>query len=144
MNWDYIAGFIDGEGSIIISPPRVRLFISNTDKRVLEKIRDFSKLGTIIEVKRKENPKWKKSYVWNLGSHKDCLTVLKKLKNKLIIKKDKCKKAISFIKNKRWLGDYISKKELEKFKNMSYRKIAKRLGISHYCVFRYLKKYGLR
>jgi len=43
MNWDYLAGFLDGEGSIIIKPPRVRLYISNTNKEVLEKIRDFVK-----------------------------------------------------------------------------------------------------
>jgi len=144
MNWDYIAGFIDGEGSIIIKPPRVRLYISNTDKNVLENIQKFLKCGRTFEVKRKIKSKWKRQYGWTIGDHKECLRVLKKLETRLITKREKCKQAIKYIENKRWQGDYISKEELKKFGNLSYRKIAKQLGISHYCVFKYLKKYELR
>ncbi len=144
MNWDYIAGFIDGEGSIIIIPPRIRLYISNTNKEVLEEIRKYLKCGKVFGVKRILKKNWNKQYGWTIGNHIDCLRILKRLENRLIVKKEKCKKAIQYIENKRWLGNYISKKELEKFGDLSYRKIAKELGISHYCVFRYLRKYGLR
>lgn len=45
MNWDYLAGFIDGEGSLCISYSRGRytahLDIGNTNKPVLDAIRDF-------------------------------------------------------------------------------------------------------
>lgn len=144
MNWDYVAGFLDGEGSIIIKPPRVRLYISNTDLNVLIKLKEFMNYGRVYEIKRKNNHGWKRQYGWELGNHKSCLKVLKKLKNKLIIKREKCAEAISYIENKRWQGDYLSKNELKKFKNLSYRKIAKKLGVSHFSVFKYQKKYGLR
>ncbi len=45
MNWDYLAGFIDGEGSLCISYSRNRftahIDVGNTNKRVLEEIREF-------------------------------------------------------------------------------------------------------
>ena len=53
MDWNYLAGFLDGEGSIIIKPPRVRLYISNTNKDILNQIKDFVKCGSVFEVKRK-------------------------------------------------------------------------------------------
>ena len=144
MNWDYLSGFIDGEGSIILKPPRVRLYISNTNKDILEKIHKFVKCGAVFKVKRMEKANWKNQYGWTVGNHRDCLRVLKKLKNKLIVKRKKCEEAIDYIENKRWFGEYISKKELEKLKNLPYRKIAKEIGVSHYSVFRYLRKYGLK
>ncbi|MDD5700313.1 MAG: LAGLIDADG family homing endonuclease [Candidatus Nanoarchaeia archaeon] len=144
MNWDYVAGFIDGEGSIIIKPPRVRLYISNTDKKALNRIEKFLKCGYTFEVKRKLKDNWKKQYGWTICDHNECLRILKNLRKKLIIKKEKCEEAIKYIENKRWIGNYITKEELKKFGDMPYRKIAKKLKISHYCVFRYLKKYKLR
>lgn len=144
MNWDYLAGFIDGEGSIIIKPPRVRLYISNTNKNILKKICDFLECGRVCDVKRDNKPKWNKQYGWTICDHKECLRILKELRSRLIIKREKCLEAIKFIEGKRWQGDYLSKEELEKLKDLPYRKIAKKLGVSHYCVFNYLKKYGLK
>jgi len=66
------------------------------------------------------------------------------LRGRLIIKKEKCEDAIKYIENKRWMGDYLSKGELEKLKHLPYRKIAKKIGVSHTCVFNYLRKYGLK
>jgi len=57
VNWDYFVGFLDGEGSIILKPPRVRLYVSNTNKEVLEKVRKFLKCGTIYYIKKHNNPK---------------------------------------------------------------------------------------
>lgn len=107
-------------------------------------IRQFLKCGTIYHIKRDKKLNWQKQYGWTVCNHKDCLRILKELKGKLIVKKEKCMDAIKYIENKRWMGDYISKEELEKFKHLSYRKIAKEIGVSHYCVFRYLRKYGLK
>ena len=143
MNWDYIAGFIDGEGSIIIKPPRIRIYISNNNKEILIAIQRFLKCGSIYKIKR-TNKNWKEQFGWTICNHTHCLRILEELKDKLVVKKDKCNKAIRYIKSKRWHGNYITKEELEKFGNMPYRKIAKKMKISHYCVFKYLKKYGLR
>jgi hypothetical protein len=142
MNWDYLAGFIDGEGSIIIKPPRVRLYISNTNKSVLEDIKKFVKCGMVYHVKR-NNSNWKEQYGWIICYHKEVLNILKELRTRLIIKKELCEKAIKYIENKRWQGDYISKEELEKLKNFPSREIAKKIGVCQYSVLKYLKKYKL-
>jgi len=144
MNWDYLAGFIDGEGSIIIKPPRVRLYISNTNKKVLEEIKDFLKCGSVFEVKRKIKENWKKQYGWTICLHQDVLRILKNLNGKLIIKQKLCEEAIFYIENKRWQKDYLSKEELVKLNHFgSSRKIAKELGVSQFSVLKYLKKYDL-
>lgn len=144
MNWDYLSGFIDGEGSIIIKPPRVRLYISNTNKEILEKIKKFVKCGAVYEVKRKNKNKWRKQYGWTICHHKEVLRILKEIKDKLIIKKELCEKAISYIENKRWHRYYLSKEELIKYKELkSSRKLAKELGVSQFSVLKYLKKYDL-
>ena len=145
MNCDYLAGFLDGEGSIIIRPPRVRLYISNTNREILDKIKEFVKCGNVYEIKRVDkNKKWKRQYGWSVCSHKDVLRVLKNLKDKLIIKKELCENAISYIENKRWQKFYLSKEELVKYKKLkSSRKLAKELEVSQFSVLKYLKKYGL-
>jgi len=145
MNWDYLAGFIDGEGSIIIKPPRVRIYISNTDKLILEEIQKFLNCGKVYEVIRKnKNEKWKRQYGWTICFHKEVLRILINLRDKLIIKKELCERAISYIENKRWQKYYLSKEELEKWKHLgSSRKIAKKLGVSQFSVLKYLKKYDL-
>ena len=144
MNWDYVAGFLDGEGSIIIKPPRVRLYISNTNEEILIKIKDFLGCGRVFEAKRKHNPKWSKQYGWTICNHLEVLRILKKLKDKLILKKDLCEKAIKYIENKRWIGHYMSKKELEKVKHLSSRKAAKELRVSAFSIIKYSKMYNLR
>ncbi len=144
MNWDYIAGFIDGEGSIIVKPPRVRIYISNTNREILEKIKVFLEGGSVFEAKRTIKGNWKKQYGWTICSHQDVLRILKNLRNKLIIKRKVCEEAISYIENKRWQKYYLSKEELKKWKHLSSsRKIAKKLGVSQSSVLKYLKKYDL-
>ncbi len=145
MNWDYLAGFLDGEGSIIIKPPRVRLYISNTNKKVLEDIRKFVNCGKVYDISMKnKSEKWSKQYGWTICFHKEVLKILKNLREKLIIKKELCERAISYIENKRWQGHYLSKEELVKYKQLkSSRKLAKELGVSQFSVLKYLKKYEL-
>ncbi len=145
MNWDYIAGFIDGEGSIIIRPPRVRLYIANTNKRVLEEIQDFLNCGRVYDINMKnKSSKWSKQYGWTIANHYDVLRILNGLKRRLIIKQQLCEDAIKYIENKRWHNDYLSKSELEKWRHLkSSRKIAKKLNVSQSSVLKYLKKFGL-
>ncbi len=145
MNWNYLAGFLDGEGSIIIRPPRVRLYIANTNREVLEEICKFVSYGKVYEINMKnKSNKWSKQYGWTIGSHRDILRILKKLKSRLIVKKELCEKAISYIENKRWHKYYLSKEELIKWKYLgSSRKIAKKLEVSQTSVLKYLKQYGL-
>jgi hypothetical protein len=143
MNWDYLAGFLDGEGSIIIVPPRIRLYISNTNLEILEEIKNFVKCGNIYSPIRK-NKKWAKQYGFAIGNHKDVLKILKNLQDKLFIKRKLCDNAIKYIENKRWHKTYLSEEELKKYIYLkSSRKIAKKLGVSQFSVLKYLKKYNL-
>ncbi len=58
MNWDYVAGFFDGEGSVSIRSNRSsQLRLVNTDKAVMEAIRDFVGFGTIYCAKARGNCK---------------------------------------------------------------------------------------
>ena len=53
MNWDYLAGFVDGEGSIGITSMRKGqqfvpfLSIGNTNQQILKDIRDFLAIGYV-------------------------------------------------------------------------------------------------
>ncbi len=145
MNWSYFAGFMDGEGSIILKPPRVRLYVANTNKQVLEEISNFLGCGKVYDINMKnKSDKWSKQYGWTIANHKDVLRILKGLKNRLIIKKQLCQDAIKYIENKRWQRNYLSKEELQKWVYLkSSRKIARKLGVSQSAVLNYLKKYGI-
>lgn len=145
MNWDYIAGFIDGEGSIIIKPPRVRIYIGNTNREVLNEIKEFLKCGRVYEINMKnKSKKWKKQYGWTICFHQDVLRILKNLRFRLIVKRKLCEEAIDYIENKRWQKYYLTKEELVEWKHLgSSRKIARKLGVSQFSVLKYLKKYGL-
>ena len=135
MNWDYIAGFVDGEGSILIPQnKRVKISIYNTNRESLEEIKNFIGYGTIRFVDR--NPgKWKPSGIYSItNSRKIILPILEELKDRCIIKKEKINEAIEFIKEKKWYRDkYVDIQLIKKLRNegKSYREIAKTMNIAH-------------
>ena len=68
----YLAGLIDGEGSILISQKREmrntwRLQVSNTDFGVLSWVKETTGIGSIFCHKH-ENPKWKDAGIWQCYS----------------------------------------------------------------------------
>lgn len=138
MDWSYLSGFIDGEGSIVIynkpKHKRVSVYIPNTNKDVVYKIHKFLKCGNVYEYDRK--PKiWKPYYVFKITAHKKVLYILKKIQPFVIVKKEKVEKAIKFIEESQWLS---GKKEvdmilLKKLRNegKSLREIGKILKISY-------------
>jgi len=147
VDWSYLAGFIDGEGSIIIfdNPRnrRVTLSIPNTDKEVMLKIHKFLQYGTLIEYDRKPN-KWKIVYIYKISEHKTVLKILKKLEPFLITKKSTCTQAIKYIENKKWRGtggifDITTKELIKMHKTMSLRAIGRKFNCSHVTVLRLLK-----
>ncbi len=102
-DWAYIAGIIDGEGSILFQNSGkhkvVHLSISNTDLNVLEWIKNKLKEGTIYE-KIRYSSNWKQCYVWRTAAHKVVYSILIKMLPYLKIKRDKAIKSITFIQNK--------------------------------------------
>lgn len=143
MNIDYVAGFFDGEGSITINRNRVRTSTPQTNKEVLERIRDYIGVGSVYALtKRKEH--WKEAWVYSTTSNSDSLELLTKLYPHLILKQRRAIEAIEVLK------EYFDKKaDFEKRKvraaemvaeGKSYRYIAKELNINRQTVCNVIKK----
>lgn len=100
----YLAGILDGEGTVNIShlpkkdQYRLRLQIVNTDKRLIDWLASNFK-GHTYEVKghRRNNPNWRTRYEYFFFPKKDNLPLLKSMIPFLICKKEQMKIAIRFI-----------------------------------------------
>lgn len=139
INWDYIAGFFDGEGSIL-KPGETdyRVSILQTHEGVLKEIQRFTQVGNICEVaKRKAH--WKESWVYYVARQKDVLLFLKKIYPRLIVKKNLAKKIIPVLtsivlSNKKKKLNLQKKAKACKFlrsRGLSYRAIGAKLKIDH-------------
>jgi hypothetical protein len=102
----YLAGIIDGEGSLLLwmnksSTQRgqfnLRVNVTSTDKILVDWIfENFG--GSIYECNspsRKSQPNWKKQYVWQVN-RPEMLQFLNDIYPFLVIKKERCKVAIKF------------------------------------------------
>jgi len=136
MNWQYIAGFFDGEGSIILKNGRSRIAIVQTNKPVLESIKKFTKCGNIFEV-TKRKPHWKDCWVYSISCKKDIYNFLRKITPYLFVKKELAEKGIlqlkkELIKMEERKKKYIYRKHMAKLlrkKGLSYRAIGKELSM---------------
>ena len=86
MSWVYIAGFFDGEGSLVFSEDRWRISIPQTNEDVLVGIRSFSGVGNLLK-ERKRQSHWKDNWVYYVASQKDAYLFLEKINPFLIVKK---------------------------------------------------------
>ena len=90
----YIAGIIDGEGSIMLirfhknEYPSPCVSISSTDIELLEWIKDTTKIGRIIYKKNYNKEKHLDSYTYRV-IYNDALKLLEKVEPYLVIKKKK-------------------------------------------------------
>lgn len=114
MSWEYIAGFLDGEGSIMTNTSYgkngrgkgVRVVLVNTYKPVLEVIDTFLKkegiVGTINLKPNNYGKRWddgchrKPCWQWRIGRKIEVALLLSSLLPYLIIKYDKALEAIAF------------------------------------------------
>lgn len=114
----YLAGLLDGEGSILISNtfkgtrqiPIVR--VNNTDKKMIDWIKkEFG--GHINSKDRTRKPHWKILYRWETNAIKDTYLILNAVFPYLITKKQNAKKVIAWSAKK--IEKYNSfEKELNK------------------------------
>jgi hypothetical protein len=105
MNWDYFAGFFDGEGSICICKVankrsgnfwyRLNVSCVNTDSRPLHDLCQIEYGGKYFYRHPKATPERKDSYQM-IMTGKSTLGILKKLEDKLILKKAQAKLGIEF------------------------------------------------
>ncbi len=66
MNWAYIAGFFDGEGSITKNANGYRIQVVQTHEGVLQSMRVFSGIGFVVQVTKRQ-PHWKDCWVWGIS-----------------------------------------------------------------------------
>jgi len=100
--WSYIAGFFDGEGSIItFSKPRVTAEITNTDYSILHWMQKQTNLGKIYKAHEQEQhailgghePAWR----YNIYRQTEVIKFLTTIYPYLKIKKSLAKLAIQFL-----------------------------------------------
>lgn len=74
----YVAGILDGEGSITIQPyanNRVMVRVASTDIDILHKVHNFTGVGTVYERKTKQLNR-KPSWEWVVTNQQHVLTLL--------------------------------------------------------------------
>lgn len=129
MNWDYIAGFFDGEGNVCKvqrgKAATCYLRFANKDRKVLEEIAQFLQVGYIIRGN-------KGVFHLVIGNHNKVFRIAEELVKRCVIKKAELEDLIRFIKGRVWRNDtgfyVVSKKELYELyweKKLSLQIIAK-------------------
>jgi hypothetical protein len=107
----YVAGIIDGEGSIEFkkilrirrdrkgSPSYntliVRMEVPQVDGRLIDYLMDTTKEGTRDIKRYPNNEKWQDQHRWRCGYH-GVYRILKQIYRYLIVKKEKAKKVIDY------------------------------------------------
>jgi intein/homing endonuclease len=158
MNWNYIAGFFDGEGNIVAKLRKqqtkkkayhvVRIAFTQNNKQVLDQIKTFLEKKGIKHIQfylRKFSEKYENqsdNWYMYLGGYVNCKIFLEKIRDKVIVKREECLKALAFLKefkNYRF-RDSLPKKEIETLrrKGMSYEEIGEKYQCSDTTIMRVL------
>ncbi len=138
MTWTYIAGFFDGEGSLIKKPDKngYRIQIAQTNKKVLQEILEYVGCGHICHPKKRK-PHWKESWMFYISKQDDVSYFLKKTSSYLIVKKHLSKRVIPILEilvlknkiNREKITKRKDKAKLLRAKGLTYREIGKRLNM---------------
>ena len=148
MTWEYIAGFFDGEGSLVFSDGRWRVSIPQTNEDVLVQIRSFAKCGNLLKA-RKRQSHWKDSWVYYIVSQKDAYRFLINIKPFLIVKRSSVVESLPklgyIIKQQNQRLDKRKKRFKEAFRlrnqGLSYHAIELRMGLDRGYIRRLLINY---
>jgi len=96
MTWEYLAGFFDGEGSIVIAKNgksfRTKISMSNCNKEVMESIATF-----LMHPYHFKNGGISTSYIMEICEQQTIRRVLTKMLPFLIVRKDKAKIMLEYI-----------------------------------------------
>lgn len=138
MNWDYIAGFFDGEGSIFDRGDSFRIQITQAHFDVLDTIRKFSNIGRIAPItKRKAH--WKESWVYYVAPQEDVFKFLKGIEKRVIVKRSQVSAALPQVRQRLHnrqrrrlaLRGRITQGRMLRARGFTYREIAERLQTDH-------------
>lgn len=139
LNWSYIAGFVDGEGSIVkCGETDYRVLVSQTNEEVLELIKKFAGVGRICQLTKRKSH-WKESWLYFVGRQEDVLYFLKSVQPYLIVKRDLVERTIPEVskivlqqKAKRLrLQKNVETSKFLRRRGFSYRAIGGKLRIDH-------------
>jgi len=155
ISYPYLAGLIDGDGSIIKTGQGYwTISISSKDKELLEKIKDFIIQNTpnYVGIRKKvEVYQDGNIYTLRVGDQKVISFLVKKLSPYLIIKKERAEsvlKTIKIRKNYKLINYTLEelKSLLESYyvtQKLSIRQITKKLNMSYNAVYHWLTKFGI-
>lgn len=97
--WKYLAGFIDGEGTIDVQitnvrgnnyvRPRVRVTQANSGRFLLERI--HNSLGGFLQDRPSKNPKWQDSTSLEWPGYKKACPLLRNIVNHLVLKREQAR-----------------------------------------------------
>ena len=135
MDWKYIAGFFDGEGSITQTQGRHRLYITQANLEVLELIKAFVGYGKVSPITKRKNH-WKDAWVYFIGDMHQVQQFLEGILPYLIVKKDKAKNAIVEI---RLRIDRIDKAQELKTRKMQQAVALRQQGLTYRAIGQILK-----
>lgn len=147
----YVAGLIDGEGSVSVGVKHRAVRMGNTDLGIIEAYEEaLAVLG--IQSKRtfkpSPRPEWKPLYIVTIWGRRNLELVLEMVPLRDVGKKAKLKANVeSFVLPNYYRHHEVKKEQLEVLidRGLTQREIASELGLgSHGNAQYYLTKYGLR
>lgn len=134
MTWDYIAGFIDGEGSFVKRKRTYTLYITQANQEVLEAIRRFIGGGYVYPI-TKRRAHWKDAWLYSSGDSKTTHRVLSNVVDRLVVKREQAVRISNALKirlreidqQKRLKESRVEKSKALRERGWSYRKIGRTL-----------------
>jgi len=104
LTLEYIAGFVDGEGSFMIKKKyggdySPAFSIANTDKQVIYDIRQYFSLSVNIGIAKAPTPKHKIAYRLKTLNIDDCKSIARLLEPHLRIKQEQAKIIMQFYRS---------------------------------------------
>jgi hypothetical protein len=137
-NFAYLAGILDGEGTITVTRNRqykrptfqyrVRLAVYNTNKSLIDWL--CQEFGGTVSCNKSRIVGSKDLYVWRLMSLKDIQKLLKECIEFLIVKKRQAELALEFISERKFKNSFgklnRSYSEIEENIHLEIRKLNKR------------------
>ena len=151
MNWNYIAGFFDGEGSVTLYKENknrwgraVKINIEQKDTKSLKAIKKFllekglNKVGLYSR-------KTRTTSCIQIQNKFDIALFLENIIPRVIVKKKKCEKCLKFITSKWYaVGSYpqeTKQKAIDLYnKGFNYFQISKKIGANHKTIKSWIKR----
>jgi hypothetical protein len=147
IDWRYIAGFFDGEGSVTVNASGYRISIPQTNRLVLESIRRVAGAGYVVHVTKRQTH-WRESWTYFISRQQSVYDFLCRVEPYLIVKRKIVNSVLHQLplilrrQNKRREVAIIRRRNIHRLRGLglSYRDIGKKLGLD----FGYVRRVFLR